>query len=141
VETKEVSNLARAWGSLTTYAERGSPKYERAALRWLERYLTEGSPRLQHFAEIAQELAQASPDTARESIGRARASIGTSGVVRRGPARHLPAAGNGRARLGAGWAQEWAQKRVPVSRRRTQKLRFQALSRLPGLDSNQQPSG
>jgi hypothetical protein len=26
------------------YAERGSPKYERAALRWLERYQTEGSP-------------------------------------------------------------------------------------------------
>jgi hypothetical protein len=34
------------------YAERGSPKYERAALRWLERYLTEGEPRLQHFAEV-----------------------------------------------------------------------------------------
>ena len=28
------------------YAERGSPKYERAAMRWLERYLTESSPRL-----------------------------------------------------------------------------------------------
>jgi len=28
------------------YAERGSPKYEKAAMRWLERYLTEGSPRL-----------------------------------------------------------------------------------------------
>jgi len=40
------------------YAERGSPKYERAALRWLERYLSEGSPRLQHFAEIARSLAQ-----------------------------------------------------------------------------------
>jgi hypothetical protein len=25
------------------YAERGSPKYEKAAMRWLERYLTEGS--------------------------------------------------------------------------------------------------
>ena len=32
------------------YAERGSPKYEQAAMRWLERYLTEGSPRLQRFA-------------------------------------------------------------------------------------------
>jgi hypothetical protein len=40
------------------YAERGSPKYERAALRWLERYLTEGSPRLQHFAEITASLAR-----------------------------------------------------------------------------------
>jgi hypothetical protein len=40
------------------YAERGSPKYERAALRWLKRYLTEGSPSLQHFAEVAADLAK-----------------------------------------------------------------------------------
>lgn len=40
------------------YAERGSPKYERAAMRWLERYLCEGSPRLRHFAEITMTLAQ-----------------------------------------------------------------------------------
>jgi hypothetical protein len=40
------------------HAERGSPKFEKAALRWLERYLTEGSPRLQHFAEIAASLAR-----------------------------------------------------------------------------------
>jgi hypothetical protein len=51
------------------YAERGSPKYERAAMRWLERYLTEGSPRLQHFAEIATSLAQISaPDSGRLSV-------------------------------------------------------------------------
>jgi hypothetical protein len=44
--------------------ERGSPKYERAAMRWLERYLTENEPRLQHFAEIASRRARAgrSPD-------------------------------------------------------------------------------
>lgn len=41
------------------YAERGSPKSEKAALRWLERYLAEGSPRLQHFAEVAEDLAKA----------------------------------------------------------------------------------
>jgi hypothetical protein len=40
------------------YAERGSPKYEKAAMRWLERYMTEGSPRLQHFASITTELAK-----------------------------------------------------------------------------------
>jgi hypothetical protein len=40
------------------YAERGSPKYERAALRWLERYLVESRPRLQHFAEITAALAK-----------------------------------------------------------------------------------
>jgi hypothetical protein len=39
------------------YAERGSPKFERAAMRWLERYLAEGTPRLQHFAEVAADLA------------------------------------------------------------------------------------
>jgi hypothetical protein len=40
------------------YAERGSPKYEKAALRWLERYLAESSPRLQHVAEITAALAK-----------------------------------------------------------------------------------
>ena len=40
------------------YAERGSPKYEKAAMRWLERYLSEGTPRLQHFAELTVRLAQ-----------------------------------------------------------------------------------
>ena len=39
------------------YSERGSPKYERAAMRWLERYLTEGTPRLQHFAEVVTAFA------------------------------------------------------------------------------------
>ena len=27
-------------------------------MRWLERYLTEGSPRLQHFAEVTAALAE-----------------------------------------------------------------------------------
>jgi hypothetical protein len=43
------------------YAERGSPKYEKAAMRLLERYLTEGSPRLQHLAEITASLARKEP--------------------------------------------------------------------------------
>jgi hypothetical protein len=38
-----------------------SRKYERAALRWLERYITEGSPRLQHFAEVTASLAKHEP--------------------------------------------------------------------------------
>jgi hypothetical protein len=45
------------------YAERGSPKYEKAAMRWLERYLTEGSPRLRHFAEITSTLAAGQCDS------------------------------------------------------------------------------
>jgi hypothetical protein len=43
------------------YAERESPKFEKAALRWLERCLGEGSPRLQHFAEITASLATREP--------------------------------------------------------------------------------
>ena len=27
-------------------------------MRWLERYLTEGTPRLRHFAEVATDLAR-----------------------------------------------------------------------------------
>ena len=40
------------------YAERGSPKYERAAVRWLKRYIVEGSPKLRHFAEVTGDLAR-----------------------------------------------------------------------------------
>jgi hypothetical protein len=40
------------------YAERGSRKYEKAAMRWLERYLTERSPKLKHFAELAGDPAR-----------------------------------------------------------------------------------
>jgi hypothetical protein len=32
--------------------------YEKAALRWLERHLAEGSPRLRHFAEVTARLAE-----------------------------------------------------------------------------------
>jgi hypothetical protein len=42
------------------YAERGSPKFEKAAMRWLERYLVEHQPRLEHFAELATALASRS---------------------------------------------------------------------------------
>jgi hypothetical protein len=49
------------------YAERGSPKFETSALRWLERYLTEGEPRLQHFAEVAASLASRDPEGTRPS--------------------------------------------------------------------------
>ena len=31
-------------------------------MRWLERYITEGSPRLQHFAKVAQDLAKLEAD-------------------------------------------------------------------------------
>ena len=40
------------------YGERGSPKYERAALRWLRRYLEEDEPSLVQFARLASGLAK-----------------------------------------------------------------------------------
>jgi len=51
------------------YAERGSPKYEKAAMRWLERYLVESSPRLQHFAEIARALEKLELERERRASG------------------------------------------------------------------------
>src|SRR5262249_5332888 len=38
--------------------EAGSPKYEKAALRWLGRYLEEEQPSLEHFATVARTLAE-----------------------------------------------------------------------------------
>jgi hypothetical protein len=49
------------YSQLAVHSDGGSPKYEKAAMRWLERYLTEGTPRLQHFAEITASLAQREP--------------------------------------------------------------------------------
>ena len=40
------------------YAERKSPKFEKAALRWLQRYLDEGDPSLVQFARLASGLAK-----------------------------------------------------------------------------------
>jgi hypothetical protein len=42
------------------YAERGSPKFEPAARRWLVRYLTEGTPGLRDVAKVATSLAKRS---------------------------------------------------------------------------------
>jgi hypothetical protein len=36
-------------------------------LRWLERYLAEGTPRLQHFAEITTNLAKREPEAGERS--------------------------------------------------------------------------
>jgi hypothetical protein len=60
---RELPNLSLedALQPVHLYAERGSPKYERAAMRWLEGYFVEGSPRLQHFAQIAASLAKHEP--------------------------------------------------------------------------------
>ena len=43
-------SLSDALQLIHLYAERGSPKYEKAARRWLERYITEQSPTLQRYA-------------------------------------------------------------------------------------------
>ncbi len=45
------------------YAEWGSPKYEKAALRRLGRYLDEGAPPLHQFAEVVRTLARNDPNS------------------------------------------------------------------------------
>ncbi len=57
---RELPNLSLgdALQLVRLYAERGSPKYEKAALRWLERYLTEGDPSLERVAEVAVALSR-----------------------------------------------------------------------------------
>jgi hypothetical protein len=56
---RELPNLALedALQLVHLYAERGSPKFERAAMRWLARYAEESSPSLGQFAKVTQELA------------------------------------------------------------------------------------
>ena len=60
---RELPNLPLedALHSSTCTPSAGPPKYEKAAMRRLERYMTEGSPRLQHFAEITATLAKHEP--------------------------------------------------------------------------------
>jgi hypothetical protein len=50
------------------YADRNSPKFEKAALRWLERYLLEGRPTLERFAKAAVRLAELEGDATGERI-------------------------------------------------------------------------
>lgn len=50
--------LSTARELLELYAEHGNPKYERAALRYLERYLTEANPSLADVAQVSALLAE-----------------------------------------------------------------------------------
>lgn len=47
------------------YAEKESPKYERAAIEWLRRYLNEASPELSEVAKVVAELTQRREDSYR----------------------------------------------------------------------------
>ena len=38
------------------YAEKESPKFEKAAMRWLKRYLVERTPTLRNFAKVVRNL-------------------------------------------------------------------------------------
>lgn len=57
---RELPNLALSDALQLVHlcAERGSPKYEKAALRWLQRYLNESDPSLVQFARLAGGLAE-----------------------------------------------------------------------------------
>lgn len=49
-------DLARALVEL--YAEKGSPKYEKAAMKYLRRYMDEQGPSLADLAQVAATLAE-----------------------------------------------------------------------------------
>jgi hypothetical protein len=51
------SRLEDALRLVHPYGEKESPKYERAAMRWLERYLAESSPGLPDFAKVVASFA------------------------------------------------------------------------------------
>ena len=53
-------SLADARELVELYAEKGDPKYERAALQYLARYLAEESPSLMDLAQVAGLLAERS---------------------------------------------------------------------------------
>jgi hypothetical protein len=55
---RELPNLSleHALMLVHLYAQCGSPKFERAAMRWLERYLEEAEPSLARFAKAVQDL-------------------------------------------------------------------------------------
>lgn len=54
-------SLADALQLVHLYGDRGSPKYEKAVLRWLGRYLAEDAPTLHQFAEVTATLAGHDP--------------------------------------------------------------------------------
>jgi hypothetical protein len=64
------------------YAERGSPKYEKAARRWLVRYLTEGTPTLKDVSKV----------TASSRFGSRLVPLPTLSRIerRQGPAQRAP---------------------------------------------------
>ena len=47
--------------ALGVFVRRGSPKFERAARRWLIRYLSEGTPSLSDVAKVTASLATREP--------------------------------------------------------------------------------
>lgn len=69
---RELPNLALedALQLVHLYAERGSPKYERAARRWLVRYLTEGTPSMRDAARVTASLAKHAVDVDRRPVPR-----------------------------------------------------------------------
>jgi hypothetical protein len=79
---RELPNLALedALSLVRLYGGKESPKYQKAALRWLERYLTEGSPRLEHFADLTSELAKLAREETSEF---ARSAVWRLGAHRR----------------------------------------------------------
>ena len=50
------SRLRDALRIVHLYAEKESPKFEKAAMKWLRRYLDEKEPTLKNFAKVVRSL-------------------------------------------------------------------------------------
>ena len=57
-ELEGVLPLDDAYRLVLLYAEKRDDRFEKAAVRWLERYLTERQPRLRDVAAVAAGLAE-----------------------------------------------------------------------------------
>jgi hypothetical protein len=90
--------LEDALNLVRQYAKKESPKYERAAVKWLRRYLNEASPELSEVAKVVGSTRRA----ARSALGLAldchRALSGHAPVMHHGPR----AASTSCARVSAG---------------------------------------
>jgi hypothetical protein len=69
--TRQSSEAEAALKLVHLNAEKQSLKYERAAMKWLRRYLDEGEPTLKSFAKVVRNLEQRQVEYTQRSWSRA----------------------------------------------------------------------
>ena len=80
VHTAELT-LKDAGTLVYLYAEKESPKFERAAMRFLRRYLDEKEPTLKNFAKVA-ESSKSGSNSLERFLSRVRDDLGHGGTAK-----------------------------------------------------------